>query len=350
MALAGDEYRAGLKRWIAESSRRGVIRHDAMELKGRGKTFKSAAFHYYGNNPDKPSRRELEFSEVPAKSDDWGYEFSNPISRFTLSDSEIDVLRKFINGLFGDQGFYVRTDSKELAGVLAERLQPGTEGEQTLMELLESLGSDEELIRAVAASSQAGHLAGLIDQERRRAALIELERLATTSGTSEQAFQRLVEVNPWIFGGRFVGVTKRRSLTVLDQLDVPLINTDGSLHIVELKTADLPRLFKMHRNHWIVGNEVHEAVSQTENYLHALDTQAANIKLSLNLEVQRAFATVVVGHLTHCAGDIDEDAAALTLRIYNSHLSRVRVMTYDQLIANAQNAMRLGVSGAGDTV
>ncbi|GAB21608.1 hypothetical protein GOPIP_010_00750 [Gordonia polyisoprenivorans NBRC 16320 = JCM 10675] len=346
-----EEYKAGLRRWVRNSARPGIIRHEGMELKTRGRSFKSVTMHYFGSDREAPSGRKLEFQEVPAKEMDFGYDFNNPTKTFSLANDEVDVLRKFLNGMFADEGYYVRTDSKDLAKVLAERLQPGDEGESALADLLESIGGDEDLVRAVAKSNQAGHLAGLIDQERRRAALEELEQLARTPWTSEGEFQKLIQDNPWIFGGRYVGVTQRRSLTVLDQLDVPLINTDGSIHIVELKTACLPRLFRMHRNHWIVGNDVHEAVSQAENYLHQLDTHAANIKMTLKLEVQRAFATVVVGHTEHCTAEgLTEEDASLALRIYNSHLSRVRVMTYDQLISNAKNAMTLGISGSGDGV
>ena len=321
-----------------------------MELKARGQTFKSVAFNFYGTNPETPSRRELAFTEVPAKADDWGYEFGNPISRFTLSNNEIAVLHKFINGLFPDEGFYVRTDSKQLAAVLAERIASNSLDASAVTALLEALGNDQESIRAVSQSSQAGRLATVIENERHIVALDELEHLALESGTSEGAFQKLLQENAWIFGGRYIGLTERRSLTVLDQLDVPLIGVDGSLHVVELKTADVPRLFRRHRNHWIVGTEVHEAVAQAQNYLFSLDSEAHSISATLKVDAYRTFATVIVGHSVHCTKDIADNEASMALRVYNSHLSRVRVMTYDQLLANARNAVGIGAGGAGDAV
>ncbi len=80
----------------------------------------------------------------------------------------------------------------------------------------------------------------------------------------------------------------RSEYTTLDQLDVPLINTDGSLHIVELKKANIPTLFRIHRNHLIVGDDVHEAVAQTENYLHGLNAEAYAIEGKLKIDVHQA--------------------------------------------------------------
>src|SRR4051794_28984994 len=65
----------------------------------------------------------------------------------------------------------------------------------------------------------------------------------------------------WIFGGKFVGKYIRRSLVVGEQLDFPLLRPDGSLHLVEIKTARLPRLVKEYRNKLIVGNDINEVIS-----------------------------------------------------------------------------------------
>jgi hypothetical protein len=151
-----------------------------------------------------------------------------------------------------------------------------------------------------------------------------------------------------MFGGQFVGVEKTRILTTQDQIDIALITGDGSLHVVELKRANIPKLVKPYRNHYIVGNEVHEAVSQTENYLRSLDEEAHTIKSKLKFEAHRVFATVVIGHVNHNVEDMDDDDFYRTLRTYNSHLMRVQVITYDQLIDNAFNSLKLMLGPADD--
>jgi hypothetical protein len=150
----------------------------------------------------------------------------------------------------------------------------------------------------------------------------------------------------WIFGGRYVGVADRRNLIPLDQHDIPLLGADGTLHIVELKGPCIPRLVHKHRNHWMVGTAVHEAVSQAMNYLRGLDEQGPGLETTYrnefgeNYDMRRVMATVVIGHPAHVADDaatahvIDQ-----TIRSYNAHLSRIEVLTYKNLLDSADRAL-----------
>ncbi|MFJ9781812.1 Shedu anti-phage system protein SduA domain-containing protein [Amycolatopsis sp. NPDC101161] len=157
----------------------------------------------------------------------------------------------------------------------------------------------------------------------------------------EKEFQRILDESWWIFGGKYVEKTKRRSLTVLTQLDVPLIRADGVLHVVELKRACIPDLVVKHREFFVVGPEVNKAVGQTLNYLREFDEQRDVIKSRLGIECRRAFATVVIGHPEHVPDAAARAQVADTLRTYNAHLSRVEVITYADLIQGAQKALEL---------
>ncbi len=168
-----------------------------------------------------------------------------------------------------------------------------------------------------------------------------LEAVVNDPDGSEQALQTALNDQWWLFGGQFIGQHKRRQLTVLDQLDIPLLRADGSIHVVELKRANIPKLVEPYRNHLIVGSEVHHAVGQTMNYLRALDEQSASIQQNLQVDVRRATASVVIGHPQYQSGDHGAKAVSETLRTYNSHLSRVQVITYAELIDGAKAALRL---------
>ena len=152
-----------------------------------------------------------------------------------------------------------------------------------------------------------------------------------------------------------MGESMRRLLTAGDQLDIPLLRSDGSLHVVELKTACISKLIRKHRGTrepadtpigleevpLIVGTDVNEAVSQTMNYLCHLDESRDHILSRFKIDTRRATATVLVGHPEHLDGEITADQVASTLRIYNSHLSRIEVMHYQELIENAERALAL---------
>src|SRR5205823_4387645 len=140
------------------------------------------------------------------------------------------------------------------------------------------------------------------------------------------------------FGGRYVGIVPRRDLLPLDQHDIPLIAADGSLHIVELKGPNIPKLVRKYRNHWIVGDEVHQATMQAANYIRTADewglsaAKSAHEELGIDVDFRRVFATVVIGHRAYATADDPPPAQLdLALRTYNGHMARVEVVTYDTL-------------------
>ncbi len=108
----------------------------------------------------------------------------------------------------------------------------------------------------------------------------------------------------------------------------------------------IPKLIQKHRNHWIVGDDVHEAVGQAMNYLRWLDEAGATLEtmyrkeLGQEYDMSRAFATVVIGHPDHLKVEgVDSERVRRTLRNYNAHLSRLQVVTYQDLADDAERAL-----------
>ncbi|MFD0393868.1 Shedu anti-phage system protein SduA domain-containing protein [Streptomyces nogalater] len=140
---------------------------------------------------------------------------------------------------------------------------------------------------------------------RRRRTVQQLQQLAETPGTTETDLQRAIGDKYWLFGGRYIGVAPRRKFTFLDEYDIPLLCSDGSMHIVELKGPRISSLVTHHREHYIVGKDVHEAVSQTVNYLRAMDDQRTALQteleeeLGFEVDLRRVRSSVVIGHPAH---------------------------------------------------
>jgi hypothetical protein len=137
----------------------------------------------------------------------------------------------------------------------------------------------------------------------------------------------------------------------MDQHDFVLRTAGGTLHIIELKGPDIPRLVRKHRNHYIVGDDLHEAVSQAMNYLRGLDELGPGLATTYrneygeDLDPRRVFATVVIGHGTHVR-DATPVQVEQTLRTYNSQLARVQVMTYEQLLQVAERSLSFDQAGS----
>jgi hypothetical protein len=176
--------------------------------------------------------------------------------------------------------------------------------------------------------------------ERRSSGLRKLREIATDPTSVEADLQHALEGQHWIFGGRFVGEATQRRLVPGDEVDIPLIRGDGSLQIVELKRAAglHHSLVKRHRNAWIPTSEVHNAVGQAVNYLVGLDENRDRIRADFGIETRRASAVVLVGYPTpeDQASEVDVNE---TLRTLNTHMSRVEVLTYKELIDNAERAL-----------
>lgn len=180
--------------------------------------------------------------------------------------------------------------------------------------------------------------------EHRRQLVARLRKLALAEDTNETKMHGALGTNYWIFGGQYVGVAKR-SLMQLDQNDIPLVCADKSLHIVELKGPE-SKIVRKHRNHPIVTNEVHEAVSQCMNYVRSFDDMGATLQtvhhneLGFDYDYRRVRGTVVIGHQDRARpGDITREQVDQTIRSYNAHLSRVQVLTYDDLLDSAERAL-----------
>jgi Domain of unknown function (DUF4263) len=219
-----------------------------------------------------------------------------------------------------------------------------------LVSWLVHYGDIGELGRSLAASDGGLSVAQSAVVTRRRELVAKLQSLIKDPVKTETDIQRLIGDAYWIFGGRYVGVAKRH-LIPLDEHDILLLGADQTLHIVELKGPNTPTLVRSHRNHWIVGNAVHEAVGQAMNYVRAFDELGASQstyyqnELGQQYDMRRVFATVVIGHPTHVRATgkdlqvVNERTIQQTIRSYNAHLSRIEVMSYKDVADTAERAL-----------
>lgn len=208
-------------------------------------------------------------------------------------------------------------------------------------QLLVTLEREPSVAATIGDLDEAQLLAALVQRARRQADLDKLREAVDDPSTSEGSCQEFIEQMTWIFGGEFLAGTGRRQLTVLDQLDLALLRPDGSLHGVELKRPGIRALVKKQRNHWIVWRHVHEAVGQAESYLRELDEARDYIDSRLHVDCRRASMTIVIGHRGHDTSGATRHEVDEAIRTYNSHLSRITVTTYDNLIENAQRMLEL---------
>jgi len=291
-----------------------------------------------------------------------GYDFSKPTYEWSCEDLEIDALREFLNNNIPERGHYrIIPAGGELRDLLSQ-VEVGEIASADIIRLLQIASSSPDLISELANSQSGALLAEAVELRRRRDQLNELRAIVEDSDSGERAdiHPKLKQMG-WVFGGQYVGESARKQLTIGDVLDIPLLRADGSLHVVELKSANIPKIIQRHRGPvhpmevsgiqeelpLIVGSDVHEAVGQAMNYLCHLDEERHRILANLAIDTRRASATVLIGHPKFSAS-FTKKQVDLTFRLYNSHYSRIEVRHYQDLIECAERSLALAERTAED--
>lgn len=261
------------------------------------------------------------------------WDVKDRLKHWGCKDEEIEKLRAFLCAFrdVGRPGDYTviegrptptleellrilsKLDSPNLAGiisVLAER----SEELQTLPPL-----GEKDNRRMVAAALRASHRATALEQLR---GLIQ-------AGAEEQAFQELLDQNWWMLGGQYVETIPKRHWTDEENLDMMLKSADNGYDIIELKRSNAP-LFKQHRNKYIVSADVNDAVNQAAHYISEIDRQRDHFIARYSTDLYKVKAKVLIGTI----GDREQDERQkrLALRMYNSHLHQIEVITFDGLV------------------
>jgi hypothetical protein len=185
-----------------------------------------------------------------------------------------------------------------------------------------------------------------------------LRKIVSDPLSLEHQVQDAIGRQYWIFGGQYTGVL-RRDLMPLGQHDIPLVCSDRSVHIVELKRPGSPLVKRLSSNsssnRLVPSTEVHDAVSQCVKYLEILDETGASLQtvhhneLGLDVDYRRAKATVVIGHPDHVnVAGATREKVEQTIRSYNAHLNRVQVLTYADVLDSAERALRFEEEGQSD--
>lgn len=342
MSVSEDEFEVWVQR---QPVRPGHLGYRSAWLKDGPKVAKTVTYAEFGDpTTNEVKNRELRFRTAPRRADGYGFDFDDPTRTWACENGEIDRLLAFLQTEVGASGRYRLLDTTNPQAALADLLSAGDVDVDQLVAALVTDGNVGQLVSAL--SREAGGLAAAESAvvEQRRELVGRLQRRAADPDTTETEMQRAMGEQYWLFGGRYVGVADRRNLTVLDSLDVPLLGADGTLHIVELKGPNVPGLVRRHRNHLVVGTEVHQGTSQAMNYLRSLDEQGATLSTTYrneygwDVDMQRVFATVVIGHPVHVSG-LEARQVEQTIRTYNAHLSRVEVITWATLLDSAARAL-----------
>jgi hypothetical protein len=212
--------------------------------------------------------------------------------------------------------------------------------EATLRSVVTAVAKNPQAVKALADLTIAGQLSSLIEYARQIKGLAALKEVVADPQSQAEDLHGVLLHEWWALGGRYVAAELRMTIPGLDDLDLPVRRYDNVLHVVKLRAANVPTLVVRHGSQYVVGPDIHDAVAEAMNTLRDLDRRSDAISKSLSIDCERAFATVVIGDPQYLSLD-GQDVAAQCIRAYNSHLSRIEVITWDDLVGGAELALAM---------
>lgn len=220
-------------------------------------------------------------------------------------------------------------DPAQIAGALTKVLS-----QHEIVQHLGDMELGEELTRA---------LRGAIRLSEMRTAVVELRQQLDSGEDDERIYQAWCNKHSWAFGNAYVMRDEVRNISAGDSLDLLLPNViSGYRDIVELKRPSMEVLLYdgSHRNYYF-SSDVSKAIGQTHRYLDVLHEAAANgLRDHPEIVAYHPRAIIVIGRSKDW--ELDKLKA---LHGLNSRLSRMAVMTYDQLLAQGERLVEVFAAG-----
>jgi hypothetical protein len=261
-------------------------------------------------------------------------------SRFECNQDELEKLAAFLDhiediaGLERGEYIFLKKDEPSsraaLAAIDSIKRTESDEVEDIIIKLLHSIGEfeiEEEEIESIGdnLTSDVVDVENLIGQARTKKVVSDFEELISQE-KREHAYQEFLEENPWLFGNRYIDLEDTRRLTRDEEVDFCLETVDGYYDVFEIKRP-VHSVVEKDRSHdtYYPSSKLSKAVGQVSNYLKYIDNEYPNILSRDGLDMIRPRGNIIIG------SDLSEDEIE-GLRVYNNHLNRIRVITYDQVV------------------
>jgi hypothetical protein len=198
-------------------------------------------------------------------------------------------------------------------------------------QLLDQLLDGDDGTSLMSALRHATHVKQLTN------AVEELKYNLSNGIVLEKDYQTWCDKYPWAFGLSYREPDVQKSVSIGDRLDLSLpSHLTGHRDIIELKRPNMQVLGydKGHKNYYFSGDAT-KAIGQCVRYMDVLHEEAGNgLRDNRDFVAFHPRAVIVIGRSNEW--DTDQRKA---LRALNSRLSGITVMTFDELLAQAQRLL-----------
>lgn len=344
------------------SAAKGVLPNSELThrtvIKAGPRTYKVACILQFTN----PDTGEITHRELRLNSYKYlvgsGIDFSvkERLCRWDCRDEEITRLRTFLEQYeqITTPGTH-RVVPEKMASAFDQFITAvGEDGLETpqLLQLVSALADQAQDLRSLPELGEQSKLrmvAAAIRVAHRSAALTKLRELIAQQAL-EREFQKLLDQNWWMLGNHYIEHIERRNWTTDETVDIMLRSADSYFDIIELKRSNVT-LFKKDHGKWVITADVADAVSQAAHYISEIERTRPAIFQRHHVDLYKLKAKVLIGFVDDDGEDVSSKREAL--RMYNSHLHRIEVITYDELARIAENVIDANAGESGqeaDTV
>ena len=259
-------------------------------------------------------------------------EVDNPKSELTLNGIEFGNLIKFIEKFYRPMEMgvdrFIPVDGSQLSALLTKFKSVAAEDSEKAKALL-----DSGLINS--------NISSAIEHAKRVESLKNFKTDLENTSLLENHWQDWFERNKWVLGSEFAKIIDERKIDTGNIADYLMKSNDGFLDIVEIKKPNGITFWSVHLDHdnYVPSSELTKAITQCQNYIFEIERESNSIKFGERVEntpVASPKCLLVFGR----SNDWNEKQH-LTLRLLNSSLSRITIITYDQLFDRAANMLGL---------
>lgn len=239
-----------------------------------------------------------------------------------ISSTEFTKLQNLLNYLPD----LTSSDQLQLVKIILSNIKSNEINTKNLLQIFDE--SSGELVKSI------GIAAKLIDYKN---AYNELSELVSKNEKSEHKIQKFLESNPWMFGSEYSELLERRKWTRDENLDFMLRRTsDSFLEIIEIKTPNENELLKFDNSHnsYYPSSELSKVIGQVLNYIEKIDRERDSIISKDDCDPLKIRAKIIIGR----DGEKTQQDA---LRSLNSHLHRIEIITFDQLLRIAERVLNI---------
>jgi hypothetical protein len=208
-------------RIATELSEPGLLGTETVVVKQGPRAYKTVSLLTFGDpETGRISKRTFRVQTWQAHPLEPGYDFTRKPNSWSCDNDEIAAIQGFLNQEFAEPGEYLFFKSNGAIAALLAHVSQSDLSETEVREVVQKLANYPSLGEALASLHDSATISSVLTRSRQSRGLERLKTVINDPDSVEPQIQAVLQEEWWVFGGKYVSASVRRSYTVLDQFDI----------------------------------------------------------------------------------------------------------------------------------